>query len=103
MDKGKQFMLDYKNCSIEDFIKAMSQKNEDLKHISSEYLYILYTKFKADAIACGRAGTSYASGLRIDSNKRADLYKEELLRRGIDAESIQEKYLQEAKLQEFER
>lgn len=76
-------MLNYKECSIEDFNEAMKQKNVDVKDISNAHLYILYTKFKADASTCFRASTSYASGLGRSSENQANLYKEELIRRGI--------------------
>lgn len=76
-------MLDYKECSIEEFEAAMQQKNADVSAISSERLFILYTKFKADACACSRARTSYAYGIGIDSSRKANSYKEELQRRGF--------------------
>lgn len=76
-------MLNYKECSIEDFNKAMESKNEDVKTLSNEYLYILYTKFKADASACFQAGTSYTMILSRRSKDRVNTYKEELQHRGI--------------------
>ena len=77
-------MLDYKKCSIEDFNKAMENKDTDVKELSNEYLYILYTKFNADASACFQAGTSYAMGLSMKSKNRVNTYKEELHNRGIN-------------------
>lgn len=77
-------MLNYKECSIEDFEAAMKQKNADVKTISNEYLYILYTKFKADARLCFHAATGYATGLGYDSENKAKAYKEELQARGIN-------------------
>lgn len=62
-------MLDYRECSIEDFNKAMENKNEDVKTLSNEHLYILYTKFKADASDCFQVGTSYAMSLSMRSKK----------------------------------
>lgn len=76
-------MLDYKECSLAEFEAAMQQKNADISTISSEHLFILYTKFKADACACGRARTSYAYGVGLDSSRKANAYKEELQRRGF--------------------
>lgn len=76
-------MLDYRECSIEDFNKAMENKNEDVKTLSNEHLYILYTKFKADASDCFQVGTSYAMSLSMRSKKRANAYKAELQHRGI--------------------
>lgn len=76
-------MLNYKECSIDDFNLAMSQKNADVKTISDVHLYILYTKFKADDLHCCYAGTSYAAGLGISSRNKANVFKSELQRRGI--------------------
>ena len=76
-------MLDYKECSLAEFETAMQQKNADISTISSEHLFILYTKFKADARVCSRARTSYAYGVGLDSSRKADAYKEELQRRGF--------------------
>lgn len=77
-------MLNYKECSIDDFNEAMKNKNMDVKSISDEHLYILYTKFKADASACFYAGTSYARTLGAFSEKQAQSYKEELQNREIN-------------------
>lgn len=76
-------MLDYKECSLAEFEAAMQQKNTDISTISSEHLFILYTKFKADACTCSRVRTSYAYGVGLDSSRKADTYKEELQRRGF--------------------
>lgn len=77
-------MLNYKECNINDFNEAMQNKDMDVKNISNTHLYILYTKFKADASACFYAGTSYASNLGRRSENRAKVYKEELQNRGIN-------------------
>lgn len=76
-------MLNYKECSTEDFINAMKKQNADIKSISDSHLYILYTKFKADASVCFGAGTGYATGLGIISRNKAASYKEELQNRGV--------------------
>ena len=76
-------MLNYKECSIEDFNAAMQQKDANVQSISDSHLYILYTKFKADASRCFYAGTSYAAGLGHSSENKASVYKTELQRRGI--------------------
>ena len=76
-------LLDYKECSIEDFESAMRQKNADISAMSNETLFILYTKFKADAQTCSRTRTSYAYGVGLDSSRKANAYKEELQRRGL--------------------
>ena len=76
-------MLNYKNCPIEEFEAAMLEKNSDPSTISDEHLYILYTKFKADAATCANAKTGYATGLSISSEQKAESYKIELQNRGI--------------------
>ena len=75
--------LNYKECSIEDFNSAMSQKNADVTTISDAHLYILYTKFSADALQCFHASKSYATGIGYSSQAKADAFKAELLRRGV--------------------
>ena len=77
-------MLNYKECDIKDFEKAMELKNTDIKTISTEHLYILYTKFKADAYTCYYQGGSYANNIGDRSNKKAEAYKIELNNRGIE-------------------
>lgn len=76
-------MLNYKECSIEDFNLALSQKDADIKTISNSYLYILYTKFASDASQCFYAGSSYAAGIGLSSQNKAIAFKTELRRRGI--------------------
>lgn len=77
-------MLNYRECDINDFNEAIKNKDMDVKNISNTHLYILYTKFKADALACFYAGTSYARYLEGLSEDRAKVYKEELQNRGIN-------------------
>ena len=43
-------MLDYRKCSEESYKRAMASKDKDIRRIPREYLYILYTKYKADAV-----------------------------------------------------
>ena len=76
-------MLNYKECDIADFNDAMQEKDRDAKEISDAHLYILYTKYTADASSCFYSESSYATGLGIASKNRAKVYKEELQRRGI--------------------
>lgn len=76
-------MLNYKECSIEAFESAMQQKNADVSTISTEHLFILYTKFKADALTCFFAGTSYAHGVGAKSENKSEAFRLELLRRGV--------------------
>ena len=75
-------MLNYKECSKDAFDRAMKQKGEDVSKISDEDLYILYTKFMADARQAFSFGSTYASGIGRQSQRKADAYKAELLRRG---------------------
>lgn len=80
-------MLNYKECDIKDFNEALEKKDMDVKDISDEHLYILYTKFKADAQNCFdafRSETVYQRSIRMRSENRAKGYKEELQKRGID-------------------
>ena len=74
-------MLNYKDCDIKDFNAAMAQKNDDVKTISDTHLYILWTKFKADARACFYAGTYYSRDIGFASENMAKTYEEELKRR----------------------
>lgn len=41
-------MVDYKNCTDSMFKRAMSMKNKAVDKIPISYLYILYTKYRAD-------------------------------------------------------
>ena len=43
-------MLDYRKCTEESYKRAMASKDKDIRRIPREYLYILYTKYKADAV-----------------------------------------------------
>jgi hypothetical protein len=75
-------MQNYKECRKDVFDEAMKQKDEDVSRISDENLYILYTKFRADARQAFSFGSTYASGIGRQSQRKADAYKAELLRRG---------------------
>lgn len=76
-------MLNYKECSDEEFINAMREKNEDVTTLSTEHLYILYTKFQADARHCFYAASSYARDVGAKSENQAKIYKQELQKRGV--------------------
>ena len=39
-------MVDYRNCTDNMFNSAMAMKNKDVDKIPTNYLYILYTKYK---------------------------------------------------------
>ena len=43
-------MVDYRNCTDDMFNRAMAMKNKDVDKIPTNYLYILYTKYKAEAV-----------------------------------------------------
>lgn len=43
-------MVDYRNCTDDMFNRAMAMKNKDVDKIPTNYLYILYTKYKAERI-----------------------------------------------------
>ena len=74
-------MKDYKECNIKDFESAMRKKDDDVKTLTNEELYILATKFEADAWQLAYAGTSYSNSLRTRSEIRAKSYRDELDRR----------------------
>lgn len=74
-------LANYKDCHIDDFKAAIKLKNADPKTISTEYLYILYTKYKADAFQCYRAQTSYGNDIAKKSEDHAELFRKELISR----------------------
>ena len=41
-------MVDYRNYTDDMFNRAMAMKNKDVDKIPTNYLYILYTKYKAE-------------------------------------------------------
>ena len=76
-------MLNYKECSDEDFKSAMREKDSDVTTLSNECLYILYTKFQADARHCFYTASSYARDIGTKSENQANIYKKELQKRGV--------------------
>ena len=84
-----QHMLTYKECNPDEFNRAMSEKDTDVKFISTEHLYILYTKFKNDALNLFSHGSSYAMSLGGKSQSRMKTYEAELIQRGVDIASGQ--------------
>lgn len=62
-------MLDYRECSIEEFNTAMQEKDNDVQSISN---------FRADATQCAYAGTSYASGLPCNKSSQEKDYSNEV-------------------------
>jgi hypothetical protein len=75
-------MLNYKNCEIEDFTKAMNLKDRNVQNIPTNSLYVLYTKFVADSKAV-RGTNAYTIGIHLKSVAKAEIFKNELIRRGI--------------------
>ena len=78
----EKYLLDFRECSEEDFKNALLSKDKPVEEISDEYLNILATKFVNDAAVCAYAGTIYSRGLSMDSKKRANTYIAELVKRG---------------------
>lgn len=77
-------MLNYLECSDSQFEEATKMARLDVpaSDFPTDLLYIAYTKYSSDArkIDCG---TSYAYGVYIETAKRRDQFKEELIRRGV--------------------
>ena len=77
-------MLNYLECSDSQFEEAtkMARRDVPASDFATDLLYIAYTKYSSDArkIDCG---TSYAYGVYIETAKRRDQFKEELIRRGV--------------------
>lgn len=77
-------MKDYKECSDAEFKNAMAKKDADVETLTNQELYILKTKFYADAAQCRNGSSSYAMGLSISSSNRAKRYDDELRARMLD-------------------
>lgn len=77
-------MLNYLECSDSQFEEATKMARQDVSasDFPTDLLYIAYTKYSSDAkrIDCG---TSYAYGIYIETARRRDQFKEELIRRGV--------------------
>ena len=78
-------VLNYLECSDSQFEEATRMaRHHDISasDFPTDLLYIAYTKYSSDArkIDCG---TSYAYGIYIETAKRRDEFKQELIRRGI--------------------
>lgn len=43
-------MVDYRNCTEDMLNRATAMKNKNVDKIPTNYLYILYTKYKAEAV-----------------------------------------------------
>lgn len=75
-------MLNYRDCEIQDFTKAMNLKDRNVQDIPTGSLYVLYTKFVADSRAV-RATNAYSMGIHLTSVAKAEIFKNELIRRGV--------------------
>lgn len=84
-------MKNFKECSDEDYETAISMKDCEIEDIPDDYLYILYTKFVSDinTIRVCSGGfsrhqfSSYQYGIMKSTEHYRDLYKEELVKRGL--------------------
>ena len=78
-------METYRTCTIEKFNEAMKTiKEKPLNEISTDLLYIAFTKYRSDIMQLGYAAHStYIHGLYMDSKKKMDELGTELERRGV--------------------
>lgn len=70
-------MVDYRNCTDNMFNSAMAMKNKDVDKIPTNYLYILYTKYKAEAVKLKAVDQLKAA----EARERKKKYWNELYRR----------------------
>ena len=70
-------MVDYRNCTDNMFNRAMAMKNKDVDKIPTNYLYILYTKYKAEAVKLKAVDQLKA----MEARERKKKYWNELYRR----------------------
>ena len=82
MVKYENIMLDYRKCSEESYKRAMASKDKDIRRIPREYLYILYTKYKADAVKLRAVDMEKA----LEAKRRKQMYWNELCRRKTELE-----------------
>lgn len=84
----------FRDCDLLDFAKAMSHKDDKLRNISTEHLYILYTKFAYDTTHHIYADIRTKQDAIVDAEKRASAYKSEFERRmKEEALKLQDPYL----------
>lgn len=80
-------MKNYKECSDIEFAEAMNKMhrveigNIKPEVLSTDQLYIMYTKMSADIRHLSGVESSYAMGLRIATQKIVDTLAAELIRR----------------------
>ena len=77
-------MVDYRNCTDNMFNSAMAMKNKDVDKIPTNYLYILYTKYKAEAVKLKTVDQLKA----MEARERKKKYWNELYRRK-EVESVE--------------
>ena len=70
-------MVDYKNCTDSMFKRAMSMKNKAVDKIPINYLYILYTKYRAESVKLKNVDQLRAT----EARERKQKYWNELYRR----------------------
>ncbi len=70
-------MVDYKNCTDSMFKRAMSMKNKAVDKIPISYLYILYTKYRAESVKLKTIDQLKAA----EARERKQKYWNELYRR----------------------
>jgi|GEM_PF-1607552 len=82
-------MKNYKECSDTKFAEAMDKMhrveigNIKPESLSTDQLYIMYTKMRVDSQHLSGVGGSYAMDLRIATQKMVDTLAAELIRRKI--------------------
>lgn len=74
-------MLDARNCTEKAFNYAMNKADADVRTIPTNTLYILYTKYKADAVHLRKIDRNMAS----EAKERKKMYWNELVRRKTKA------------------
>ena len=74
-------MLDAQNCTKEAFNYAMNKSDDDVTTIPTNTLYILYTKYKSDAVRLKSTDRNMAA----DAKKKIAVYWNELVRRKTEA------------------
>ena len=73
-------MVEYRNSTDDMINRAMAMKNKDVDKIPTNYLYILYTKYKAEAVKLKAVDQLKAAKAR----ERKQKYWKELYRRKTD-------------------
>ena len=77
-------MLNYLECNIKDFNAALDKRNENVKELSSEHLYILFTKYDSDYKVAKNSNSKLHNRITKEIARKKEEYKQELLKRGIE-------------------